>query len=255
VNDEPKKPAKAACSAKIKDDTGLTLPCPGKIFDGLCSRRADHMSPFPNGSCMSGWHEGTKAKDWRGNPVRTCDTWKCCPCPCHDTYSEMFRIASMPRIVVDNSGYVKPPNPFVMPTLQDRLLAAVPASSDPEHAPRIIESELPDRIPATVARTFDPTPTGRSARGELEAYVKEQCDIWLVDADGSNLTPAKVSESIGKKYGIKEPSVGAIDAVWKRWAQIGFAEIGKKPTRFLRYTEDGIKLTLEGVKARAKKSK
>jgi hypothetical protein len=40
--------------------------------------------------------------------------------------------------------------------------------------------------------------------------------------------------------------------VFKRWERIGFAVIDRKPTRFSRYTEDGVKLGLEVLKLKAK---
>ena len=119
-------------------------------------------------------------------------------------------------------------------------------------APRVEESPLPDAVPATIVRAFNPTASGRAAPGELELWVKQHCDIWLVEAERFPCTPAYLSEEIGKAQGIKPPSVGAITAVFQRWVKIGFAEIGAKPARFLKYTDDGVKLGLEGCKVRHK---
>jgi hypothetical protein len=106
-----------------------------------------------------------------------------------------------------------------------------------------------------VRPSFTPTPTGRAARGELEAWVKEQTDIWAVEEYTFPCTPQWVAEEIGYDKGITAPSVGAVDAVFKRWEALGFATIERKPTRFTKYTEDGLKLGLEGLKRRAKMQK
>jgi hypothetical protein len=173
----------------------------------------------------------------------------------------MFQMSEMERMLVDNSTF-KPERPtFWMPNPVDLAASRISSNDGAASAPTIIESPAPDLVPATMARTFAPTATGRAAKGELEAQVKEACDVWLIDhptmpqRQARPCTPPWVSEEIGHKYGIKNPSVGAIDAVWKRWALIGFAVIEKKPTRFVKYTEEGIRLTLEGCKERARRQK
>jgi hypothetical protein len=170
-------------------------------------------------------------------------------------YDQMFAMADRPREVVDNSGWHPPKGEFWMPTPEERM--AIIASSRPHapDAPVLVESPLPGAVPATIRRSFTPTATGRAARGELELWVKEQCDIWIVEQDGNLCTPVILSEEIGRAQGIKPPSVGAISAVFDRWVAIGFAVIDKKPVRFTSYTEEGIRLGLEGCKDKAKRAK
>jgi hypothetical protein len=166
----------------------------------------------------------------------------------------MFQMGGRERFAVNNSSYVADHGDFVMPDPADVSLARLSSNTSPATPPKRIESELPDVIPATIARQWIPTPTGRSARGELEAQIKWACDVWVVERDPEFCTPRYVSEEIGRQYGIRPPSVGAIDAAWKKWAKIGFARIGVKPTRFVGYTPEGIELTLEGCKEKYKRS-
>jgi hypothetical protein len=166
----------------------------------------------------------------------------------------MFTLAEQTRISVDYSGYLADHGDYVLPTFEDIVREQQNSSLEPEEILHIIESPAPDIVPATVARPFLPTQTGRSSRGELEAWVKEVCDAWLIDQNGNPCTPVYVAEEIGHKYGIRNPSTGAIDAVWRRWIRIGFAVIDSKPNRFTAYTEAGIKYTLEGLKERARRA-
>jgi hypothetical protein len=85
--------------------------------------------------------------------------------------------------------------------------------------------------------------------------VKTACDVWLVESYSFPCTPAWLAEEIAAAQAIKAPSVGAISAVFERWIKLGFAVIEKKPTRFVSYTDEGIKLGLEGLKARSKRTK
>jgi hypothetical protein len=112
-------------------------------------------------------------------------------------------------------------------------------------------------VPHTGAQpaTFGPTPTGRAAKGELEAWVDEQCRIWIIDKPGVPCTPAFLSEQIAKDQAINPPSVGAISACFERWMKLGYAVIEKKPTRFVKYTDEGVRLGLERMKHNAKQSR
>lgn len=167
----------------------------------------------------------------------------------------MFAMADMERQVVDNSGYSPEHGGFWLPTLEERAQLAALSSSRSPVAPRIEESPAPDMVPATIVRAFVPTASGRAAPGELELWVKQQCDIWLVEQERFPCTPAYLAEAIGKDQGIKPPSVGAITAVFNRWEKLGFAVIASKPARFVKYTDDGVRLGLEGCKMRYKQKR
>lgn len=211
-----------------------------------------HLMVIKTGFCLDGNCEGTNRKSPSGRSMKTCDFIETCPCNCHDELAKLFELTGQDRIVVDSSGYAPEPRTFWMPS--DDPLPVLSSDTAPDTL-AIIESPAPDRVPATIARTFTPTPTGRAARGELELWVKQQCDIWLIDEPGEPCTPSYLAEEIARDQGITPPSVGAISAVFERWVKLGFAVIEKKPTRFVRYTEDGVKFGLEKMKAEAKKSK
>jgi hypothetical protein len=212
-----------------------------------------HLLPMKTGFCSNGWCEGKKATDWRGRPVPTCSFIETCPCGCHDTLDKLFAMTESERIVVESSGYSPPHRTFWMPS--DDPIPVVDESSSPNGTggPVVLESPAPDRVPASIVRDFTPTPSGRAAKGELEWWVKHQCDIWLIDEPGEPCTPSYLAAEIARDQGITPPSVGAINAVFERWIKLGFAVIEKKPTRFVRYTEDGVKYGLEKMKSDAKR--
>lgn len=250
-------PPKALCKAAVKTapdykpkECGAEL---GK--EGRCPNTGTHLLKVKTGMCSAGWHEGDAPTGYSGAKAPTCKNWMTCPCDCHQTYDQLFAMSGQPRIIVDNSGY-QAVNDFWMPTVDER--AAMRLQSDSTASRRPLEPILspePGIIPATIQRTFAPTATGRSARGELELMVKQVTDIWAVDNPVENCTPGYVATEIAKMHGIKEPSVGAIDAVFKRWEKLGFALVGVKPTRFLGYTPQGIEHTLEGMKEKARLAK
>lgn len=243
--------APKVCKAKVKDRTGAVAQC-GTVIKGECSNKDNHVWKFKTGFCAVGSCEGVKINDAAGKVMKTCANWKNCSCECHVSYDQMFSMTQKERVPVDNSGYVTPKSPYSMPSLEERVM--MHAESKKTSAPPVvvIASPAPDLVPVTIQRMFQPTPTGRSARGELESWVKRVCDEFLVEQYDRPCSPAFVSESIEKNEGVKAPSVGAVNAVFERWIKLGFAVIEKKPTRFVAYTEDGVKLGLDALKLRAK---
>lgn len=241
------------CKSKVRRGSKIE-PCNKKRLKAIkvCPEKDMHLLPFKTGFCSNGWCEGTKATDWKGKPVPTCEHFVTCPCKCHSDLGKLFEMSGQERILVNSSAYTPPEREYWLPS--DEPLSTL-SSDDGNTGPTIIESPAPDRVPATVARDFTPTPTGRAARGELESWVKRQCDIWLVDEPGYECTPAYLAEQIARDYGITPPSVGAISAVFNRWVDLGFARVEKKPTRFVGYTPEGIKKGLEVMKNEAKRAK
>ena len=252
---------KVKCTAPVKDEQTLTMRECGTVLaskGALCRNRAEHCV-IRTGFCENGNCEGTNKKSYSGKAMPTCKFWKTCACTCHTSYDMMFKMSEMERQVVDNSGYSPDRGDFVMPTLEERLAEHV--LSAPVTAPRTayVESPAPDLVPATLQRSYAPTTTGRAAAGELESWVKKQCDIWVIEDSENDIwytcTPAYLAEKIAETEGIKAPSVGAISAVFDRWVKIGFADCQKKPTRFVGYTEQGKRLGLEGCKEKAKRAR
>jgi len=243
------------CKRIIKNDKLEKVLCNKRFIDGRCGNEAIHISRYKTGQCAHGWCEGANPKTFAGNPAPTCKNWKTCGCTCHDTFDMMFAMTDRPREVVNNSEYRAPKGEFRMPTMDERVAMHTLSKPGQPNTPKLIESPLPDAVPATIARSFGPTATGRAARGELESWVKDQCDIWIVEAEDFPCTPQYLSDEIGRTQGIKPPSVGAISAVFERWNQMGFANVHKKPTRFTGYTKQGIELGLDGCKDKIKRGK
>lgn len=243
------------CNAFVKKGT-KKVPCGTAITYGgsnpaLCPNRDLHLMKMKTGYCNNGWCEGTKAKSSSGQPAPSCKFYLTCPCKCHDMVDKMFEMSGMERILVDKSEYA-PHRTWWMPS--DEPLAPL-SNSEPASTPVLVESPAPGIVPPSLRRPFAPTATGRAARGELESWVKDACDVWLIDQEQYPCTPAWISEEISRTQGIREPSVGAITAVFNRWEKLGFAVIGRKPTRFIKYTEDGVRLGLEKMKEQAKRKK
>lgn len=169
-------------------------------------------------------------------------------------YDLMFRESDMTRQAVDNSGYEAGHGGFVMPSYSERMKMVALSNPAAANVPIVLESTAPGITPPTVTRTFAPTVSGRAQKGELESWVKEACDIWLVEKDVPYCTTNYISREVGRKVGIREPSVGAIGAVFDRWSKMGFAICERKPVRFVSYTPLGIELGLEGCKDRFKRA-
>src|SRR5690606_9700674 len=244
----------AVCKKKVKDKYGFVNPCGERTKSGLCPRRSEHIMPFVTGFCSVGAHEGQKKLGVSGRQLKPCHFWMTCPCECHIEFDRMYQAAEMVRDYRDISGYEPPKNTFVMPSLDEIVLMRAAAREREKAEALIVESPDPERIPASIKRTFNETKTGRSARGELESWVKEICDEFLVEEYDEYCTPAWVSERVARAQGVKPPSQGAVDAVFKRWERLGFAVILRKPTRFSQYTPEGIKLGLDGIKLKAKQA-
>lgn len=240
------------CRAPVRDPQAnkSRRPCGKEYLGSTCPNKSYHLLSMKTGFCSNGWCEGSKAKDWRGNPAPTCAFILECPCSCHDDLDKLFLLTEKERMVVESSGYSVPERTFWLPSDDPEPPLSPTNGTD---TPTIVESPAPDRVPATIVHDFNPTETGRAARGELESWVKQHCDIWLIDEPGDLCTPQYLANEIARDLGIAPPSVGAIGAVFDRWVRLGFAVCLKKPVRFERYTDEGIKLGLEVMKAQAKK--
>ena len=241
------------CKSKVKNEDGTIRACENPMPSGLCSERTEHLSPLRTGFCAVEAHEGVAKKSHSGAYMRTCEKWKTCPCDCHKTFDQMFAMSGMPRVVVDNSRYVSPHNPFWMPTPEERaaMRAAAEAKATVEEV--VIASPDPENIPISFRKEYAPTPTGRAARGQLESEVRAACDVWMQGKTADLCTPAWLSAQVATARGGGDaPSVGAIDAIFKRWEGIGFAVIERKPTRFVKYTPEGVAKGIEALKIAAK---
>lgn len=209
-----------------------------------------------SGYCSVGHHEGGRYPGPSGKLNKTCHMIETCTCDhpqCHQFYDRMFEASGQVRTVVDNSGYVREIMHFEMPVPVVVEAPSILSTEARELPPDTLESVAPGLAPPVRPHVWTPTPSGRAGRGELESQVNLTCTAWLVDQDRVACTPKYISEEIAKREGIKPPSVGAIDACFKRWEEIGYAIIARKPTRFTGFTEDAVKWGLDELKRRSKR--
>lgn len=213
----------------------------------ICPNRKIHVNPFVTGFCDSGWHEGYKINK------PTCRFWMVCPCDCHTMLCRMAAMTQTERVLVDESTWVSG-NTFVQVSLTESIQASVTARSDLT----LVKSEMPGLVPDTFRREFAPTVSGRAQRGQLENWVQTATQEWLASRmsgeDMPPCTPQWLSEFIRSLEQLdKPPSTGAIDSVFRRWSEMGYANIGSRPTRFVSFTVAGIRDGLEVMRARAKR--
>lgn len=240
------------CTRKIRQGSNR-VQC-GKQYLGderNCPNSNLHVLTVKSGFCANGNCEGTNQKSPSGKPMKTCEFFNTCGCECHDQISKLFELTGNERILVDSSGYIPDFGEFIMPELLDGDPLSM---SDTGNAPRMHEDAPSAPVPPPVARSYEPTPTGRTARGQLESWVLRQVTIWTVEKFDFYCTPVWISKNIAHDEAVPPPSVGAIGAVFDRWVKLGFAVIEKKPVRFVQFTDEGKRLGLEKMKASIKRS-
>jgi len=189
------------------------------------------------GFCGNGHCEGTRPRNFEGKSLKTCAFWTTCTCVCHIEQDEIFAMLGEERRLVENPEYRPDMGSYLRPDPTAHTDFGGPSKRQgPIDKKAIVGEELtPDSI--LKGHVFHETDSGRRTKGQLEYQVLEACnkamDIW---PDEVLVTPKEIAKYIGGKQGGQEPSTGAIDAVWKRWVQMGFAETATKPVRFVDYT-------------------
>lgn len=93
---------------------------------------------------------------------------------------------------------------------------------------------------------------GRRPRGYLTGDLNNICKMFVTGEiqlrEGVYLTPSVASRLFGEIEGTPKedlPSHGAIDRIFKRWEEIGYAELRRTPLAFVDFTEAGRELGLE----------
>jgi hypothetical protein len=220
---------------------------------------------YRTGFCGIGLHEGTSPVGVSGTPLKVCVFWIDCGCECHKELTEIFELTGVERTPQQNPKWSVPKSTFVMPSVvptvehsQSRMPLEGLELADPTDVPEGLKRPPTVPLPPAEGRSFGPTATGRAARGELEMWVREVTNAFVVeeqfDPNWKELcTPPYIAKEISRTQGVVAPSTGAITSVLDRWTNIGYAVTAKKPIRFVGYTEKGIKLGLEKMKADAKR--
>lgn len=216
------------------------------------------VSGFCNAFGKKPQHEGTKPVSASGAPMPVCTDWQDCACSCHTQITEMYKMIDEPRPepeqTVDHLEWIRAQRhqfraPSDVPTGDPSIrlhAGGADVPPDPERTVAAPETDAlapsrgtPPAVPvmrATMIPTFRPTPTGRRPAGQLEHDVLSVCEEFTRDVyEWEQCTPKLVAERIGVIYQMEPPSTGAINAVWDRWEKLGFAEQGRKPSRFLRF--------------------
>lgn len=208
--------------------------------------------PWQTGFCSIKHCEGTSPKGiLTGTPMKTCEMWEDCACNCHVQVTKMFELLGMPRQLQVNPAYKPVERTWWMPSAEDRVMMQA-EKLKVEQKIVFVESVLPDILPPSAIREFTETPTGIRQSGQLEDEVRRVTDGWVAVSnlgEVSHCTPTKIAAQINSD---NPPSTGAVAAVLDRWVSYGFCTMAKKPTRFLGYTEEGIKKGLHVMKSEYK---
>lgn len=163
----------------------------------------------------------------------------------------MFEMGGMEREPRQNPEYVPVKPTMWMPDAA--FYAELAKEREKEAIAKQTRNSEDETFSVTITKPTTATPTGRSHRGELEAYVLEVCTEYSIrPADGFCSTQF-VSDEIVRIQGVKAPSTGAIHAVFQRWTKYGFAYILSGPVRFIGFTPDGSKLGLAVMRDRFKR--
>lgn len=209
--------------------------------------------PLKTGFCSAGHCEGSKPRSRDGKPLKTCPDYKVCPCQCHADLDEIFELSGKERVLVEHDAY----EPTIGMHFEAATLIETPSVLTPEvEIPEdVLVSPAPGIVPGARVRVYNRTMTGRWARGQLEDYVKSVTDTWVIENERAYCTVIYIANNIAKQQGFAVPSAGGIDAVLKRWEEIGFATIERKPTRFTGYTAEAMEYGLDGVRDRYKRAR
>lgn len=221
-------------------------------------RQKDHPERTHfSGFCNNGHCEGTRPKNYKGVGLKTCPHFLTCVCICHVEQDEMFEVVGMERRLVENPEYHVPKSIYVMPDPLDyRKEFGGPEKRVGPIDHRAMEGEELTSESIIKGTAFHETASGRRARGALEYQVLEACnkamDVW---PDELEITPKRIADYIADKGG-GIVSSGAVDAVWKRWVKMGFAEVASSPVRFVDYTakQNQTIEQLEAAKSKYKRS-
>ena len=211
-----------------------------------CERELRPLARKPKyitGFCGIGCHEGMRPRGHTGAPLKVCTFWIECVCECHANVTKMFEMTGRERMPLQNPEYEDPKSTYIMPTFEEIAKARLAEESN-----KVVTLRKPIEVVET--QTFDATPTGKRARGQLEDQVLLVCSQFVRgQLEIEVLTPQLVARSIDE---VEPPSVGAIGAVFDRWTRIGFARCAKKPVRFESFTAEGLEHGLEYMKDKFK---
>ena len=191
-------------------------------------------STYVTGHCAVGNCYGAKNTTADGKRLLPSCQWKyeyrgnmiVCTHSCHNDVSEMLALIEEMYSLSSGNPDLDLPSP-VPPQLREAMTYVARIDDRPVYTPLLTVPTLDG------PRTFEPTPTGRAARGELEEKVR----LAIIKVYGfEGLTPETIAVLVNKD---DPPSVGAIHAILTRWEERSLAIIARKPMRFVEFTELG----------------
>lgn len=203
----------------------------GSDMKGLPPRSPE--SKIITGHCMGGSHEGKPTKSPSGLPLKECLYPNHCACDCHVEERQLRSLLKLPDPEFLVPGAPIPARLGAITDISGAILVT--------HAPDVVK-------PQRLAHTGPDS----SLRTRLEWRMYEVCKRFsLVGAHETEMMT--VQFFIGRLG--EETSSGAVDAVLKRWAERGFATMGRQPTRFTGFTQKGAEMGLELYLESLRKSK
>ena len=247
------------CTRKVHNGVER-VSCDTSYTGSTCPNKSNHIAKIKSGYCGIGSCEGKRPENAFGEPLKTCHLFAWCSCECHAIVDLLYKTADKDRKVVENPNYIPKRANFVMPELvinQPIVDPLLTMGQNPTNSPKNPASGPPmarEGDGDTQPNLVNSRPAmAELKRGGLEARVWEQCRI--ASSQSLEFTPKVIGELIVAKYNIPTPSAGAIGAVFDRWEDLGFAERGKKPVRFIRFIKTGTWEELEQLKAVQKRAK
>lgn len=211
--------------------------------------------PYITGMCAVGACENTKKLSPGGALYKSCQgefnfrSGKVtCTHDCHDQFRQIREL--MASLNKEMEGIATIPSPVTegnpaSHTSTDSPISFVSDPLRPPAAPVVPADARRTRIVDT-SHAFKQTTSGRAAPGQLEERVRVNIATSVVEAGSETIallgiTPAVVAKQIDAN---NPPSQGAIHAIFMRWQAAGYIEVGKKPFRFIKFTQAGERALL-----------
>lgn len=149
--------------------------------------------------------------------------------------------------------------PEVEAVLVDDVVADDP-ENDGWEDPAPAEVIDPDSAAAGAAAAEQDAPDApRLPRGWLETRIEEILKGiaagGIAVPDGQLLTPHFLAKKLAELDATKEPSTGAVSAVFDRWVKCGAAVMAEKPYRFDGFTHAATEQGIPALKAATKAAK
>ena len=185
-------------------------------------------SKVMSGFCLAGSHEGQPKKTPGGQRLKECLFPQWCICDCHAQEQKLRDMMKLPPPNFRTPGAPIPPRLGVITDISGAFMdVTTPVAEDLTVS--VVESSL---------------------RSRLEWKVYQIC--LVLEPFGAHESDIMTVSFFQTRPELEGVSAGAIDAVLNRWADNGFGNMEKKPTRFKGFSVAGKQLGLEEYLRRQK---